>query len=57
MNFTECYTNLTEALTEGIKQFIPKVKMSDKAKKPGWMGHNILKSVKKKYKLFQRYLN
>ena len=53
----DCWIHIRDVIKKGIEMFIPVIKCSDKARqKPPWMSPDIKKSVKKKYKLFKRYL-
>ncbi len=39
-----------------MNKFIPKIKVSTSIKRPAWMSIDIKKNIKKKYKLFKKYL-
>ena len=57
LDVEECWEYIKSKLDEGIKLFIPLVKCSGELKdKPPWFSFTIKKSVKKKYKLFKRWL-
>ena len=58
MNVNECWTYIKEKIQEGIHKFIPTKTVSNNLKdKPPWMSHTVKKSVKKKHKLFKRFLH
>jgi len=57
MNVESCWLFIKEKIQEGIKEFIPTKIVSNKTKdKPPWMSYTIKKNVKRKYKLFKRFL-
>jgi hypothetical protein len=52
-----CWVNIKNSIEQAISKHIPKVKgMSGKKRKPAWLNGKIRKSIKKKYKLFKKYL-
>ena len=56
MDLDECWKHFTNVMHEGINKFVPKSK-PQKRKQPIWMNHKALKSIKKKYTLYKRYLS
>ena len=57
LSVEECWKYIKSKLEEGIKLYIPLVKCSSTSKdKPPWFTFEVKKSVKKKYKLFKRFL-
>ena len=55
--FQGCYRHFASVIKEGMQDYIPRVESKEKKNKPRWLSHKISKSVKKKYKLFKKYLN
>ena len=55
-NINEDWIFIKDKVNRGMESFIPKVTVTNKKKRPIWMNNQIKKSVKKKYKLFKRFL-
>ena len=55
-NTEQCWKYIYDKIEEGIKLFIPVKKFSNRKKKPIWSNGHVKKSVKKKYKLYKRWL-
>ena len=57
MTVNECWEYIKNTITKGTDLFIPVINLNKTEKnKPPWLSTSIKKSVKKKYKLFKRYL-
>ena len=55
-SINDTWNFIKDKIKEGMEMFIPKVTISNKKKRPAWMSSEIKKSVRKKYKLFKRFL-
>ena len=58
LDVNEMWTDFSYKIKESMDKNIPKVKISNKRKQqPTWMSKKALKKIKKKHKLFKRFLN
>jgi hypothetical protein len=49
---------IKETIHKGMENFIPKIKVNNKKNtKPAWLNKKAMRSIKKKYKLYKRYLS
>jgi len=53
----ECWADIRDKIQHSMENNIPKVKVKKKRKlRPYWLSASLVKSVKKKYRLYKRYL-
>ena len=52
----EIYNNIKDAIHTTMEKNIPKTRPINKKKKPRWLDKKIMRRIKKKHKLFKRYL-
>ena len=53
----ELWGEIKDTILQGMEKYIPKIKINDNKKiKPLWMTQKVVKSVKKKYNLYKKFL-
>ena len=52
----EIYKCIKKVVHTSMEKNIPKIRLNNKKKKPRWLNNKIMRKIKKKHKLFKRYL-
>ena len=55
MSASTLWFNFNEIMQEAIKRFVPQRSVTNKQKKPLWMTGKVMRSIKKKHKLWKKW--